>query len=447
MLWVIIYSFKGLVLCVVLVCGQILVTFTQILSKVATIYPVQLPSVFTSFWGNFNVLSFDLSTLPLNCVFDSNFHDRLVLTTTAPIVAVLGIASTWLVLRQRMLWKGRDDLNASLSALASKSIRLAVMVLFTVFPMVSTTIFQTFQYDERLHDGSAYLRVDYSIQQNDPTHQGYVAYASVMSIVYCFGIPAVSWLALWDKKDAIQKLQVILESLSALEKGELLECQHDGNDGHPHQRKKTVLQNQLVAEAARRFSGGATVDDTGGTDALQIQQPGQPDQTTVKANLLKMEASLKAEDPWLLGLSPLYRDYESGYWWFEIPKFVSTLTLCALITMVPADGASQVFISLSVSIGMMVLFANTRPYLNTSDDILAQFCQTSLTFSMAVGLLELASSEFQVPDFSSVFASVLLGLFYWNMFVDAFVFMCVVCVCGMQPRTCCLDHSSLHAHR
>ena len=72
MLWVIIYSFKGLVLCVVLVCGQILVTFTQILSKVATIYPVQLPSVFTSFWGNFNVLSFDLSTLPLNCVFDSN---------------------------------------------------------------------------------------------------------------------------------------------------------------------------------------------------------------------------------------------------------------------------------------------------------------------------------------------------------------------------------------
>merc|ERR1719473_2684699 len=79
---------------------KILVTFTQILSKVTTIYPLELPPLFTSFWENFGFLSLELSFLPLNCVFDSNFHDRLVLATVAPVVVVGGIFLTWAVMRQ-----------------------------------------------------------------------------------------------------------------------------------------------------------------------------------------------------------------------------------------------------------------------------------------------------------------------------------------------------------
>jgi len=276
-----------------------------------------------------------------------------------------------------LLLAGGDNLRASISALTSKAIRLAVIVLFTVFPMVSTTIFQTFQYDQRLEDGSAYLVVDYSIQRNDPSHTSYVVYASVMSILYCFGIPAVSWFVLYTKRDQIQQLQVLSESLAKLEKGDLLEHQRDAEQGSSHQRRKTVLLNHLVAEV------------TG-----QLSEP--TNRADMKLSFLRMEASLKAGDPWLVGLSPLYRDYEGEYWWLEIPKFITTLIFCALITMVPADGASQVFISLMLSIGMMVLLGNTRPYSNSSDDLLAQICQTSLTFSMLVGLLELASLGFQV---------------------------------------------------
>jgi len=376
------------------------VTFTQILSKVATIYPVQLPLMFTSFWGSFNFLSFDLSVVPLNCVLDSNFHDRLVFTTVAPLATTFGIFLTWLSLRQRLLLAGGDNLRASISALTSKAIRLAVMVLFTVFPMVSTTVFQTFQYDRRLKDGSAYLVADYSILQNDPSHNNYVVYASAMSILYCFGIPAVSWFALYTKRDQIQKLQMISESLAKLEKGDLLEHQRDAEQGSSHQRRKTVLFKHLVAEA---------------TD--QLLEPSNC--ANMKLSLLRFEAKLKAGDPWLVGLSPLYRDYESEYWWLEIPKFISTLILCALITMVPADGASQVFVSLMVSIGMMVLLGNTRPYSDSSDDLLAQMCQTSLTFSMLVGLLELASLEFQ----DALFGPLLVICTTLNLFVGVVVIM------------------------
>jgi hypothetical protein len=78
------------------------------------------------------------------------------------------------------------------------------------------------------------------------------------------------------------------------------------------------------------------------------------------------------------------------------------LILCGLVTLIPAEGASQVFISLVTSMGMMLLFANSSPYLSRSDDVLAQFCQFSLTFALTIGLLEKASDSFQDPVFGNI---------------------------------------------
>ena len=100
------------------------------------IFLADLPDLFTSFWGHFSLFSIDISVLPLNCFVDSNFHSRLVATTVFPILFVFGIMVVWLFLRQRLIAKDVDDLQASLSKLASQSIRLCVMFLFTVFPMV-----------------------------------------------------------------------------------------------------------------------------------------------------------------------------------------------------------------------------------------------------------------------------------------------------------------------
>ena len=51
-----------------------------------------------------------------------------------------------------------------------------------------------------------------------------------------------------------------------------------------------------------------------------------------KTKASKVLAEMK-RDPLLAGMSPLYKDYESQYWWFEIPKFVVTLILCGLVTL------------------------------------------------------------------------------------------------------------------
>ena len=281
---------------------------------------------------------------------------------------------------------GGRDIHASVASLTAKSIRLSVMVLFTVFPMVSTTIFQTFQYDRRLNDGSAFLKADYSIEQQDANHQGYVAYAIVMCLLYCFGIPVASWAALRMKRTQIQDFMVLCESLATMEQEEMPDWQgaegngrDDATDVASPQWIKTLLQQEIVAKAIHQHVGGTVCEEVG------------LDFATTKQSLLAMKESMQEQDPWLSGLSPLYKDYESEYWWFEVVKFISTLILCGPVTLIPVEGASQVFISMVVSMFMMSLFANCRPYVDVSNDILAQFCQVSLTFAMAVGLLEKAS--------------------------------------------------------
>jgi hypothetical protein len=228
---------------------------------------------------------------------------------------------------------------------------------------------QTFQYDTRLEDpAQAFLMADYRIQRHDPTHQRYTVYAALMAVLYCFGIPAGSLYFLNKKKQEIQKLEKQKELVDDL--------LHHGGE---------LWRNIVLSDWDPALVGEVKPDTITKDRAEDV--------------LSKWLLALQENDPVLMGISPLFTDYESQYWWFEVPKFVSTLILCGLVTLLPASGASQVFVSLVVSIGTMILLANCKPYLNKNDDILAQFCQISLTFVIAVGILEKASESFQVCVF------------------------------------------------
>ena len=127
---------------------------------------------------------------------------------------------------------------------------------------------------------------------------------------------------------------------------------------------------------------------------LELQET--PDQKQEELATVRADLNILKKDPILTGMSPLYKDYKPERWWFEAPKFISTLILCGVATLVPAEGASQVFIAMTTSTAMIILFANYQPYVSTNDDILAQCCQIALTFTISVGLLNMASESFQV---------------------------------------------------
>jgi hypothetical protein len=163
---------------------------------------------------------------------------------------------------------------------------------------------------------------DYSIREDDPVHQGYVVYAAIMAVLYCFGIPAASWWALYFKREKIQKLQLLVESFEESQKGSTPASDDGSKSQSQRQRKKSLMHQDLVSTANRRFSG---------------LDPNEAVEGTLQENLRKLEVSMKEEDPWLAGLSPLYKDYEFTYWWFEVFSFLFTpqllITATALLSV------------------------------------------------------------------------------------------------------------------
>ena len=278
---------------------KILVTFTQVMSTVATLYPLDLPDLFKSFWSHFRFLSIDLRLLPINCIMDTNFHDRLVATTCAPIVFVSGIVFLWFFLRQRLRWRENSDgLELAVATLTAKAVRVCVIFLFTVFPLVSTTIFQTFQYDERLGEGHEYLIADYTIERGDTAHSWHVKFAMSMACLYCFGIPAVSLWFLRSKKKSIQKLQLLSETLANLEDEGHVKASH---------RSGSILSNRFasarrIKEQKHMIVGSLLSDAVKERIHINTSNVGvAEDDLTARisrSDLLKMIDSMKRNDPW-----------------------------------------------------------------------------------------------------------------------------------------------------
>jgi hypothetical protein len=306
---------------------KILISFVQILGKVTVLYPFRLPSSFLVFFDYCNIFSLDIQLLPFNCLFEADFHSVLVATTLLPMVFVGGVYALYALQRFRIqrspIGEGAPELaplraRNEIEAVQSKCEFIVILVLISVFPIISTTIFQTFVYDSRLENGLEYLRVDYKIERSDPTHQRYLAYGSIMALLYCVGLPSFALHMLKARKQSIQKLQ--------------------------------------KAEHARAL---ATISD------------------------------MKEMDPLLSGLSPLYKDFCAEFWWFQILLWVFTIFQTGIVILIPAESVSQVALALLVSTAMLVMLANTHPYLNWSDNMLSQCCQFSLMLVQIAGLLQM----------------------------------------------------------
>ena len=132
------------------------------------------------------VLNFDLSwILSVGCIFDLDFHDRLLFATLGPIVAVttLGVTYSVAVLRNR-------GSGAVLAIIRHKHVSALLLLAFLVHSSVSTILFQTFACD-RLDDGENYLRADYRIHCDSQKHVAFTIYSSFMTTLYAIGIPVL----------------------------------------------------------------------------------------------------------------------------------------------------------------------------------------------------------------------------------------------------------------
>jgi len=365
---------------------KIVVTFAQILNKLMTLYPMSLPPTFTEYHAKTNFLGFiDIDIIPFNCLLDVTFHDKLMGMTIAPIVFVGLVGMLYVAQRTRLLWQADEvDTKKERVRLQAKCVFVVLTFLYTAFPILSALVIQTFVYDERLEDGRAFLKADYSFQREDSSQQDMQVYAIMIGLLYCIGIPVCSYALLRWKKKPIQNLQ--------------------------------ALEFRIIH--ARK--GSPQVSDDTGADRLMTLK-----RHDTEESLIKLKSDMIEQEPMLDGLSLLFKDYEPQYWWWETVRFMCTFFLCGLVTLTNLSDGSQVFVALVFSTAMLMAYANCNPYLHKADDVLAQSCQVTLSLALAVGLLDMSGDDFMNVSFGAMLVVCLAAILGTGGGIICFEFLAV----------------------
>ena len=148
--------------------------------------------------------------MSIGCFLEVDFHDRLLWTTIAPVVALGFLGGTYAV----ALYKVQGSTQVTQQNIQHKHVSMALLVIFLVYSSVSSVVFQMFAC-EHLDDGKRYLLADYSIDCESSKHRALQIYAGFMVLLYPVGIPiSYAWLLfrnrrlLQDGNDRMEALAV-----------------------------------------------------------------------------------------------------------------------------------------------------------------------------------------------------------------------------------------------
>jgi hypothetical protein len=417
---------------------KIAVKLLQTLSKITTLYPdITFPAVFTRAFNQMNVfVHLDINVIPFNCVVPGthhvSFHQKLVAMTLLPLAGITFIGIVYAHQRRNIVASyataGRNEpatgtlTNAAtvkrvddflkrrrdekMGKLEADCIYYALVFVYTIFSSVSTTIMETFNYDGRLAEanGESYLIADYTIQESDPAHRAYVAYAAIMFVVYCIGIPATSFYLLSKHKSEIMQLQTsVVELIGKRDQKKTLE------------RSLALLPVHLSEVPSEVLSEGHVL-----ANSVHSQQQLLTNLAIEIKTLQEKVKNIQVEHPRVRGLAPLYQDYKARYFYFEIIQFAATLFLVALAASLPVDSGSVVFLALMVSTAMLFMLSSWKPYVSGGDDRDATLAQVAISLALCVGMLSLTSPGEANRDWAFgwlliFFTTVALSAPFWMM--------------------------------
>lgn len=164
--------------------------------------------------GISSIVGFDLGwVLSVGCIVNADFHDRLLLSTLGPIIALVLLVVTYRVAARRLR---RGSSRNTLANIRRKHVSVALLVTFLVYSSVSSTVFRMFAC-EVLDDSKEYLRADYTIECDSPKHEALQVYAALTILVYPVGIPVLYGVLLFRNREVLKYENPQLTHLKAME--------------------------------------------------------------------------------------------------------------------------------------------------------------------------------------------------------------------------------------
>ena len=297
---------------------KILIALFQMLQGIGITFYIQWPDVYAKVLRILAALVLiDLpKAMPIDCIANFGFLGSLVVRTALPLLLILLLAA----FSKGFRIYGKEEIAGMLSS-------GWFVVLFLVYPSCSSAVFQAFMCDE-MDDGSAYLRVDYSMRcyaENkgawDEEYIGVMVYAILMSFIYPLGTPLLYVAVLYANRDAIAEVDRLERLLPVTEARP--------EKFHDLVRQK-IRQKQLGKGGLPRLTGG----------------------------------------------------YEMRVYWFEVFECVRKICLVGLPIFLDPGSSAQLIVGLLVCFISYGMYASYKPYTKGSDGWLSKVCQVSLFFSL-----------------------------------------------------------------
>ena len=158
------------------------------------------PEVYDVFLEYIDVFNLNFSwMLSAGCLVDTNFFADLLVCTIGPLTITFLVVVSYKVTKQRC---PMDDEEAR-SRLYNSHGTILFWVSFLVYSTASSTIFQAFACNE-LDNGKSYLKADHRLECYTVKHNIVMLYASIMAIVFPFGIPFCYSLMLYRNRSILK---------------------------------------------------------------------------------------------------------------------------------------------------------------------------------------------------------------------------------------------------
>lgn len=172
---------------------KIMITFVQVLTLMPSVLVSAFPEDYLNVISGLNFIQLDFINLfDFGCLYDSNFHTRLLTATLGPFV-LCGLALLVLLIKKVVLMNTFTPYRTP--QMQKDFISAIIVITFLIFSPTSITIFEAFACED-FDDGKKLLIADYSIDCRSDAYLYYALYAGFMILVYPCGIPLAYYMIL-----------------------------------------------------------------------------------------------------------------------------------------------------------------------------------------------------------------------------------------------------------
>jgi len=275
-------------------------------------------------------------------------------------------------------------------------------------------------------DGSygSYLKGDFSIDCMSSSHKLFELYALGMIALFPIGIPLMYYLLLKREKKYLNPHpgQDNMVNMRAVKYCVAV----DGEGSERYYLKTVEIEEVMGGEAGEdwasrevrvvteqrfvRYSEGGVVDMENGTltvksldiDSVRdcnvndqeieelIALGGEVyslDEEGAMVESLRRREEIEEEKKSIKRLSFLYESYEPNCWWFEVFESLRRLILTGGQVFLRPGTATQIVISIVISLGSMKVYSKYSPFVKDEHDWLAEVGQWQLFFTIFAALL------------------------------------------------------------